>query len=74
MTKKQFIKAMELRSEIFQRAKDILENHDFEDVVEINGVSLQGDNVIIKYTYKWDWEFLCENFSVPLDEFVKEEQ
>jgi len=71
MTKEQFIDAMKLRAEILQKAREILDNHGVKDVVEVDDVMIQGDEVIIKYTYKWDWEYDGDSFMVPLEEFVE---
>ena len=72
MTKEQFIDAMKLHAEILQKAREILDNHGVKDVVEVDDVMIQGDEVIIKYTYKWDWEYDGDSFMVPLEEFVED--
>jgi hypothetical protein len=74
MTKEQFMNAMKLHAEILQKAREILDNHGLKDVVGVDDVILQGEDAIIKYTYKWDWEYDGDSFAVPLKEFIKEEQ
>ena len=73
MTREQFIGAMDGYGEILRIAGRILAAHGITDAVSVDGVRRLGDNVTVKYTYKWDWEHDGDSLTVPVDEFLKED-
>ena len=73
MTREQFIGVMDGYDGILRIAGRILAAHGIADVVSVDEVRRHGDDVTVKYTYKWDWEHDGDSLTVPVDEFLKED-
>ena len=72
MTKDWLIETMRRYDEVLGRASDFLERRGIKDIVEVDGVKIKDNQVHIKYTCKWNWEYVHDSILVSLDKFIGE--
>lgn len=70
MTTDWLIETMRRYDVVLRRAKDVLERRGIKCVDCVDEVILRGNEVVIKFTFKWDWEHVKDSVAVPFDKFI----
>jgi len=68
------IETMRRYDDVLRMAMDVLERRGIKGVDGVDEVSLRENEVVIKFTFKWDWEYAKDSVAVPFDEFIGEEK